>query len=130
MTQGTPYNKGKAVRDTMAYGKQEKAILVKNDTGLRYPRSVQYFVTAESEGKFHPTQKPIALMEWLIKTYTDEGDIVLDPCMGSGTTAIACFNTNRRFIGFENYKEYFDLANARIENYLNKKPFEILPENK
>lgn len=118
MTQGTPYNKGKAVRDTMAYGKQEKAILVKNDTGLRYPRSVQYFVTAESEGKFHPTQKPIALMEWLIKTYTDEGDIVLDPCMGSGTTAIACLNTNRRFIGFEKDSAYFEQAKNRIENAL------------
>ena len=65
MVEGKPYNKGCAVRDTMAYGKQEKAVLVKNDTGLRYPRSVQYFVTAESEGKLHPTQKPIALFEWL-----------------------------------------------------------------
>ena len=118
MTQGTPYNKGKAVRDTMAYGKQEKAVLVKNDTGLRYPRSVQYFVTAESEGKFHPTQKPVALMEWLIRTYTDEGDIVLDPCMGSGTTAIACLNTNRRFIGFEKDNVYFERARNRIEDAL------------
>lgn len=121
MTQGTPYNKGKAVRDTMAYGKQEKAILVKNDTGLRYPRSVQYFVTAESEGKFHPTQKPIALMEWLIKTYTEEGDIVLDPCMGSGTTAIACINTGRRFIGFEKDSDYFEKARKRIEDALPNK---------
>lgn len=121
MTQGAPYNKGKAVRDTMAYGKQEKAILVKNDTGLRYPRSVQYFVTAENEGKFHPTQKPIALMEWLIKTYTDEKDIVLDPCMGSGTTAIACLNTNRRFIGFEKDSVYFERAKSRIESALSKK---------
>lgn len=116
MTQGTPYNKGKAVRDTMAYGKQEKAILVKNDTGLRYPRSVQYFVTAESEGKLHPTQKPVALMEWLIKTYTDEGDLVVDPCMGSGTTGIACMNTNRRFIGFERDPDYFKVAEERFEN--------------
>ena len=72
--------------------------MVKNDTGLRYPRSVQYFVTAESEGKLHPTQKPLALMEWLVKTYTDEGDTVLDPCFGSGTTAIACYNTGRKEI--------------------------------
>lgn len=114
MTQGEPYNKGCAIRDTMAYGKQEKAVLVKNDTGLRYPRSVQYFVTAEREGKLHPTQKPIALFEWLIKTYTNEGDIVLDPCMGSGTTAIACINTNRKFIGFEKDTEYFEKASNRI----------------
>lgn len=115
MTKGEPYNKGCAVRDTMAYGKQEKAVLVKNDTGLRYPRSVQYFVTAESEGKLHPTQKPIALFEWLIKTYTNPGDIVLDPCMGSGTTAIACLNTNRKFIGFEKDSKYFEIAKTRIE---------------
>ena len=89
MTKGTPCNKGKAVRDTMAYGKQEKAILVKNDSGLRYPRSVQYFVTAESEGKHHPTQKPIALFEWIIQTYSNPGDTILDPCMGSGTTGVA-----------------------------------------
>ena len=118
MVQGTPYNKGCAVRDTMAYGKQEKAVLVKNDSGLRYPRSVQYFVTAESEGKLHPTQKPIALMEWLIKTYTNEGDLVLDPCMGSGTTGIACINTGRRFIGFEKDPDYFSAAQNRFREKL------------
>ena len=118
MTQGEPYNKGCAVRDTMAYGKQEKAVLVKNDSGLRYPRSVQYFVTAESEGKLHPTQKPIALFEWLIKTYTNKGDLVLDPCMGSGTTAAACIKTGRRFIGFEKNEDYFNIAKKRIEAML------------
>lgn len=120
MTEGEPYNKGCAVRDTLAYGKQEKAVLVKNDTGLRYPRSVQYFVTAEREGKLHPTQKPLALMEWLIKTYTNEGDTVLDPCMGSGTTAIACINTGRKFIGFERDEEYYKIALERINNHLKK----------
>lgn len=121
MIEGKPYNKGCAVRDTMAYGKQEKAVLVKNDSGLRYPRSVQYFVTAESEGKLHPTQKPIALFEWLIKTYTDEKDVVLDPCMGSGTTAIACINTHRQFVGFEMSEEYFNIAKNRIKEYLYEK---------
>lgn len=110
MNKGTPYNKGCAVRDTLAYGKQGKAILVKNDTGLRYPRSVQYFVTAESEGKLHPTQKPVALFEWLIRTYSNEGDIILDPCMGSGTTAIACINTKRKFIGFEKNSNYYQIS--------------------
>lgn len=121
MIEGKPYNKGCAVRDTMAYGKQEKAVLVKNDTGLRYPRSVQYFVTAESEGKLHPTQKPIALFEWLIKTYSDENDKILDPCLGSATTAIACINTNRQFIGFEKDKEYFDVAKKRIKQHIYEK---------
>lgn len=118
MTKGEPYNKGCAVRDTLAYGKQEKAVLVKNDTGLRYPRSVQYFVTAESEGKLHPTQKPVALFEWLVKTYSNKGDTILDPCMGSGTTAIACLATNRKFIGFEQDKKYFEIAKQRIIEYL------------
>jgi len=120
MTKGSPYNKGTAVRDTLAYGKQEKAVLVKNDTGLRYPRSVQYFVTAESEGKYHPTQKPIALFEWLIKTYTNEGNLVLDPCLGSGTTAISAINTGRKFIGFEKDKKYYELACKRISEELDK----------
>ncbi len=118
MIEGKPYNKGCAVRDTMAYGKQEKAVLVKNDSGLRYPRSVQYFVTAENEGKLHPTQKPVALLEWLVKTYTNENETVLDPCMGSATTAIACLKTGRNFIGFELKKEYFEVAKTRIKNYL------------
>lgn len=118
MTKGEPYNKGCAVRDALVYGKQEKAVLVKNDTGLRYPRSVQYFVTAEQEEKLHPTQKPVALFEWLIKTYTNENDIVLDPCMGSGTTAIACLKTNRRFIGFEKDNIYFNIAKNRIEKFI------------
>ena len=121
MMEGKPYNKGCAVRDTMAYGKQEKAVLVKNETGLRYPRSVQYFVTAESEGKLHPTQKPVSLFEWLIKTYTNENEIVLDPCMGSATTAIACLKTGRKFIGFELNSEYFQIAKKRVKDYLMQK---------
>jgi site-specific DNA-methyltransferase (adenine-specific) len=101
MTQGTPYDKGKAVRDTEAYAVQTKEIHVKNENGFRYPRSVLYFRTAESEGKYHPTQKPIALYEYLIKTYSNPEDVVLDPCMGSGTTGVACVNTQRNFIGIE-----------------------------
>jgi DNA modification methylase len=119
MTQGTPYDKGKAVRDTESYGKQTKEIHVKNDNGLRYPRSVQYFVTAESEGGFHPTQKPIKLFEWLIKTYTNENDIVCDITMGSGTTGVAAINTNRNFIGIEKDEKYFEIAKQRIESAKN-----------
>ena len=74
-----------------------------------------YFTTAESEGKFHPTQKPIALMEFFIKTYSNENDVVLDPCMGSGTTGVACVNTNRNFIGIERDEEYYEMAKTRID---------------
>ena len=77
-----------------------------------YPVSLLYF---NNEGKtIHPTQKPIALFEYLIKTYTNEGELVLDNCIGSGTTAIACINTNRNYIGFELDKQYYDIANVRI----------------
>jgi len=65
--------------------------------------------------EFHPTQKPVALIEYLIKTYTNEGETVLDFCMGSGTTGVACFNLNRRFIGIEKDPEYFKIATERIE---------------
>ena len=114
MTQGTPYDKGTAVRDTEAYGIQTKAVHVKNDSGLRYPRSVIYFKTAEGEGKYHPTQKPVDLYRWLIRTFSNEGDLVLDPCMGSGTTGIASKLENRNFVGIEQEEEYFSIAHQRI----------------
>ena len=92
---------------------------VKNTTGLRYPRTVQYFKTAESEGKvYHPTQKPLALFEYLIKTYSNEGDLILDNCIGSGTTALACINTKRDYIGMELEQKYYDITLARIKENL------------
>ncbi len=81
-----------------------------------YPQSIQEFSIANlRRNRLHPTQKPVALFEYLIKTYTNEGETVLDNCMGSGTTAIACMNTNRNFIGFELDKHYCDIANERIQ---------------
>ena len=71
-------------------------------------------------GSLHPTQKPFPLMEYLIKTYTNEGETILDNVMGSGTTAIAAINTNRNFIGFELDETYFDIANERIEKSLER----------
>jgi site-specific DNA-methyltransferase (adenine-specific) len=116
MVQGTPYDKGTANRPTEVYREQKGEIHVKNENGLRYPRSVQYFKTAESEGKVHhPTQKPIALFEWIIKTYSNENDIVLDNCLGSGTTAIAAIRTNRRYIGIEINEKYYDISLERIK---------------
>ena len=85
--------------------------------GLRKPRTVQYFKTPESEGKtLHPTQKPVALMEYLIKTYTNEGETVLDFTMGSGTTGVACVNTNRTFIGIEQDENYYNISQKRIQD--------------
>jgi site-specific DNA-methyltransferase (adenine-specific) len=81
---------------------------------LKNPSSVQYFNTGRRQDSKHPTQKPVALMEYLIKTYTNEGGTVLDNCMGSGTTGVACVNTNRKFIGIEKDPTYFQIAKARI----------------
>lgn len=84
--------------------------------GSRFPRTVQYFVTAEAEGTtIHPTQKPVALLEYLIRTYTNEGETVLDNVMGSGTTGVACIQTGRRFVGIEKEAAYFDIAKRRVE---------------
>jgi site-specific DNA-methyltransferase (adenine-specific) len=89
------------------------------DETKRFPKSILQYHARNGEcnslNRVHPTQKPVALLEYLIKTYTNEGETVLDNCMGSGTTAIACMNTNRNFIGFELNKEYYDIANRRIE---------------
>jgi site-specific DNA-methyltransferase (adenine-specific) len=79
------------------------------------PVTILEFSNAAQKGKVHPTQKPVPLLEYLIKTYTNEGDVVLDNCMGSGTTGVACVNTNRRFIGIELDEGYFNIAQKRIE---------------
>ena len=82
--------------------------------GERYPTTIIKF-NRELKNRFHPTQKPVALLEYLIKTYTNEGDLVLDNCMGSGSTGVACKNTNRSFIGIELDENYFKIAKERIE---------------
>lgn len=81
----------------------------------RYPKSVQKVSNPSLSVGLHPTQKPVALMEYLIKTYTNEGETVLDFTMGSGTTGVACKNLNRNFIGIELDKEYFEIAKKRLE---------------
>ena len=93
-----------------------KQVITKND-GTRYPRAIQKF--SLDKEKFHPTQKPVALLEYLIKTYTNENDWVLDNCMGSGSTGVACVNTNRNFIGIELDEKYFKIAEERIKNQTN-----------
>jgi len=85
------------------------------------PQSILVF-SKQSDGKYvHPTQKPVALFEYLIKTYTNEGDLVLDNCAGSGTTAIACINTNRNYILMEKEYEYIEIINKRIAEKLNQR---------
>lgn len=84
----------------------------------KYPESIITFSSRDGSRGLHPTQKPVALMEYLIKTYSKEGDLILDNCMGSGTTGVACINTNRRFIGIEKDEKYFEIASNRINEAL------------
>ena len=84
-----------------------------NKDGKRHPKTIQKFV--RDKGGLHPTQKPVAMMEYFVETYTNEGDIVLDCCMGSGSTGVACIHTNRNFIGIELDEGYFNIAKERIE---------------
>lgn len=89
------------------------------DSDERYPRSVIQF-PGRDVGAAHPTQKPVALMEYLIRTYTNVGDTVMDNCMGSGTTGVACVNTDRSFIGIERDPDYFKIAQGRIDGALDE----------
>ena len=115
---GKPY---RMVRD-----KKERFCEVNNHTyketktineGKRYPKRVLKF---SREIGLHPTQKPVKLLEWLIKTYTNESDLVLDFTMGSGSTGVACINTNRKFIGIEKEEKYFEIAKERINKQITR----------
>ena len=105
-----PY-KCKQGRHSNNYGAYEKGHLTESDGG-RFPIDIVGF--KKDKNKLHPTQKPVALLEYLIKTYTNEGETVLDNAMGSGSTGVACINTNRNFIGIEIDKTYFEMAKQRI----------------
>lgn len=117
MTQGNPYfgfNSDKFQSEVYGGG---KSVHRSNEKGTRYPKTI-IKITKDKGKRFHPTQKPIALFEYLIKTYTLENDIVLDNCIGSGTTAVACINTNRNFIGIEMDDKYCQIACKRINEAL------------
>ena len=98
--------------------RQDKSTVLrgyKNEQGLYNPVSILEISNANQQSKEHPTQKPVALFEYLIKTYTDPGEIVLDNCIGSGTTAVAALNTGRFFIGIEKEPKYAEIARKRLE---------------
>ena len=104
----------KAGEGEQVYGAEKRDTFY--DSTERYPTGIIRVSNASQSGKVHPTQKPVALMEYLIRTYTNEGEVVLDNCMGSGTTGVACANTGRRFIGIEREPKYFEIACRRIED--------------
>jgi site-specific DNA-methyltransferase (adenine-specific) len=109
----TPYSGFKSDSKNIGeiYGKV-KSVHRDNPEGLRYPKTVLRF--SQDKG-LHPTQKPLELMRYLIRTYTNEGDVVLDNAMGSGTTGAACILENRHFIGIENNEKYYEIAKNRLE---------------
>jgi site-specific DNA-methyltransferase (adenine-specific) len=102
---------------TEIYGSQTFTTLPYDSTE-RYPTSVITFSSDKQRSNLHPTQKPVALLSWLIQTYSNPGDTVIDNCMGSGSTGEACVLTSRKFIGIEQDKFYFDTAKTRIDSIL------------
>lgn len=125
-TVGEPYerdNKQKHKEHSLSKGL--KPIKQKN-SGFRFPKTVQMFKRDFSaQTRLHPTQKPVALLEYLIKTYTNENETVLDFTMGSGSTGEACVNTNRDFIGIEMDENYFNIAESRINKAINEKETKV-----
>lgn len=123
-TRGKPYTSLKSGKKSRVsekgettYGRFMNGAEFRNDnSGFRYPKQVLEFGVVE-RNTLHPTQKPVALFEYLIKTYTQPGEIVLDNCIGSGTTAIAALNTGRFFIGIEKDKHYYEIAVERVNNH-------------
>ncbi|MGG0757544.1 DNA-methyltransferase [Brevibacillus laterosporus] len=113
MGEGKPYKDSARKRTVGVHGDAVTTKKPIDNSGTRYPSSVQLFSNGNN-GNFHPTQKPVALFEYLIRTYTNEGDTILDNCIGSGTTAEAAIRTGRNFIGFETEPKYVDIANQRI----------------
>jgi len=121
-TKGKPYRQKKGGPSDIynrpdVYNRKDLVITI-NKSGDRHPLSWQIF--KRDKDKLHPTQKPVKLMEYLIKTYTNENETVLDFCFGSGTTGVACKNLNRNFIGIEKDKKYFEIAKKRIDKTLKK----------
>ena len=116
-TDGKEYKLPKVSKTTDLFGENHKNGVYKHyerDTSKRYPYNIIQFNM--DKPKVHPTQKPVALLEYLIKTYTNEGAVVLDSCMGSGTTGVACKNLGRDFVGIEKEDKYFNIAKERIES--------------
>lgn len=126
MTEGKKYKLPKVCKTSAIMSvnhKNGKCEHRNNNTANRFPSSIIEFNT--DKNNIHPTQKPVALFEYLIKTYTNENEMVLDNCSGSGTTAIACINTNRNYICIEKDKTYFDKSVERVEKHLEQNNFKL-----
>lgn len=123
-SRGTKWkDKGKAQDKGLTYGKYDHMDYSTSfDRTQKYPTSI-IRVSNIVQKNLHPTQKPLELCEWLVKTYTNENELVLDNCMGSGSTGVACIKTNRNFIGFELDDKYFNIAKERLEKEMGNNEF-------
>ena len=121
---GKPYKAKSGETTSSNFGKFNGNFHTENKDGKRCPLTVLSFAGEHNRGKQHPTQKPTALLEYLIKTYTNECEVVLDNCMGSGSTGVACVNTGRQFIGMELDTNYFEIAKNRIAEAWNRRAHE------
>jgi len=119
MTEGKAYTRTSNAESCRGNYNKHKDSTIVND-GYRYPTTIIYYPIGRQQDKIHPTEKPVGLLEILLKQYTNEGEIVVDNCMGSGTTGVACINTNRRFIGIEQDDKYFDICIERLTEANNK----------
>ncbi len=119
MTAGKAYIAKTNIENRNCYGDQKVTISVSN--GDRYPLSI---LNGKNQiGNVHPTQKPVSLLEYLVATYSNESDLILDPFLGSGTTAVACRNLKRNYIGFELHEEYYDICVKRLNEPLQERMF-------
>lgn len=119
MEQGEPYtkhNKSNGRAGELFNGVKPDCNIIKQSDGKRYPKSIQFFQSEKGRNTVHPTQKPVPLLEYLIKTYTIPGEVVLDCTMGSGSTGVAAVNTGRSFVGIELDAGYFEIAQSRIQS--------------
>lgn len=119
----------KKIKTKLHFGRKDFGTKLQEDytqTQTNYPKNILYFSTPPYTERFHPTQKPVDLLEYLIKTYTNESELVLDATIGSGSTAVACVNTGRHFIGFETEEKFYEIANKRIAEAQAKKAQELL----
>ena len=126
---GKAYVRGHEDRAASVYRAAKGKITV-NDGAHYYPRDVLHVNSvvgnSKTEPRYHPTQKPVALMEFLVKTYTNKFDTVLDATMGSGSTGVACMNTGRRFIGFELERKFFEAAKSRLDEAIAQRRLDLL----
>jgi site-specific DNA-methyltransferase (adenine-specific) len=130
LEEGEPYYRKRKANNGDKPNNHKLGVISESETtndGFRYPSTVQFFQQKwRRQDQLHSTQKPIELIEWLINSYSNEGDIILDNTFGSCTCGIACINTNRNFIGIENDEKYFNISLKRLEEKRKEKEFTLL----